>query len=131
MVKVEWKEHHGKDATWEMEDEMRTRHPELFLEQGESQRKRQNYENRRVPFNAKRKANTGSSSNSNQEGDAKSTCASCGKPHFGVCRWASGACFECGEMGHRVKDCPKTKADDGKKNGNTSGSAQKGNVGKG
>ena len=31
----------------------------------ESQRKRQNYENRRVSFNAKKKANMGSSSNSN------------------------------------------------------------------
>ncbi|XP_028063155.1 uncharacterized protein LOC114266450 [Camellia sinensis] len=71
----------------------------------------------------------GCSSNSNWEGDTKPTCASSGKPHFGVCRWASGACFECGEIGHRVKDCPKTKADDGKKNGNTSGSAQK-NIGR-
>ncbi|XP_028107836.1 uncharacterized protein LOC114306752 [Camellia sinensis] len=34
MIKVEWKEHHGKDATWEMEEEMRIRHPELFPEQG-------------------------------------------------------------------------------------------------
>ena len=36
MVKVEWKEHYGKDATWEMEEEMRIRHPELFLDQGNS-----------------------------------------------------------------------------------------------
>ena len=36
MVKVEWKEHYGEDATWEMEEEMKVRHPELFLEQGNS-----------------------------------------------------------------------------------------------
>ncbi|XP_028078490.1 uncharacterized protein LOC114280331 [Camellia sinensis] len=69
---------------------------------GESQRKRQNYDNRRVPFNTKKKANVDS----------------------------SRACYECGEIGHRVKDCPKTKADDGQRNGSTSGSAQKNNVGR-
>ncbi|XP_028098130.1 uncharacterized protein LOC114297847 [Camellia sinensis] len=53
---------------------------------GESQRKRQNYDNRRVPFNAKKKINMGSSNNSNQEGNVKPTCTSCGKLHFGVCR---------------------------------------------
>ncbi|XP_028080615.1 uncharacterized protein LOC114282169 [Camellia sinensis] len=30
MVKVEWKEHCGKEATWEQEDEMRQHYPELF-----------------------------------------------------------------------------------------------------
>ena len=36
MVKVEWKEHYGEDATWEMEEEMKVQHPELFLELGNS-----------------------------------------------------------------------------------------------
>ena len=27
MVKIEWKEHYGKDATWEMEEEMEIRYP--------------------------------------------------------------------------------------------------------
>ncbi|XP_028108314.1 uncharacterized protein LOC114307131 [Camellia sinensis] len=88
-----------------------------YQSSGESQRKIQNYDNRRVPFGAKKNANMGSSSNSNQEGGTRLTCLSCGKPHFVVFRWASGACFKCGEMGHRVKDCPKTKTNDGKKNG--------------
>ena len=101
-----------------------------YQSSADSQRKRQNYDNHRVSFNAKKIANVGSFSNSNQVGNAKLTCASCGKPYFEVCHWASGACFECGEIGHRVKDCLKTKADDGKKNGNTSGSAQKNNVGR-
>lgn len=74
---------------------------------GESQRKRQNYENHRTSFDANKRVNVGNSSNSNRVSDTRPTCSSYGKPHFGVCRWESGACFECGEMGHRVKDCPK------------------------
>ncbi|GMP38512.1 hypothetical protein CsSME_00009728 [Camellia sinensis var. sinensis] len=34
MVKVEWKEHYGTDATWEKEDEMRLRYPHLFPDEG-------------------------------------------------------------------------------------------------
>ena len=34
MVKVEWKEHYGTGATWEKEEDMRIRYPELFWEQG-------------------------------------------------------------------------------------------------
>ncbi|XP_033509069.1 uncharacterized protein [Nicotiana tomentosiformis] len=34
------------------------------------------------------------------------TCTECGKNHFGTCRKASGACFNCGSFDHKVKDCP-------------------------
>ena len=34
MVKVEWKEHYGTEATWEKEEDMRIRYPKLFSEQG-------------------------------------------------------------------------------------------------
>ncbi|KAF5956128.1 hypothetical protein HYC85_008984 [Camellia sinensis] len=34
MVKVEWKEHYGTDATWEKEEEMRLRYPHLFPDEG-------------------------------------------------------------------------------------------------
>ncbi|XP_060190712.1 uncharacterized protein LOC132619976 [Lycium barbarum] len=34
------------------------------------------------------------------------TCAQCGKNHYGTCRRASGACFNCGRFDHKVKDCP-------------------------
>ena len=34
MVKVEWKEHYGTAATWEKEEDMRVRYPELFWELG-------------------------------------------------------------------------------------------------
>ncbi|XP_028073717.1 uncharacterized protein LOC114276136 [Camellia sinensis] len=100
-----------------------------YQSSSEGQRKRQNYDNRRVPFKAKKKVNVDSSSNPNQDGNAKPLCTSCGKLHFGVCRWATGACYECGEIGHRVKDCPKARTGDGKRNGSTSGSAQKNNIG--
>nr|XP_033514252.1 uncharacterized protein LOC104104928 [Nicotiana tomentosiformis] len=34
------------------------------------------------------------------------TCAQREKNHYGVCRRASGACFNCRSMDHKVKDCP-------------------------
>ncbi|XP_055802614.1 uncharacterized protein LOC129871678 [Solanum dulcamara] len=34
------------------------------------------------------------------------TCTQCGKNHFGTCRRASGACFNCGNFDHKVRDCP-------------------------
>ncbi|KAJ0907054.1 putative transcription factor interactor and regulator CCHC(Zn) family [Helianthus annuus] len=33
-------------------------------------------------------------------------CATC-KPHSGVCRRAERLCFNCGDAGHLVKECPK------------------------
>ena len=38
-------------------------------------------------------------------------CSKCGKKHNGVCYRESGACFKCGKMGHRVKDCPTLKSE--------------------
>ncbi|XP_016675347.1 uncharacterized protein [Gossypium hirsutum] len=32
-------------------------------------------------------------------------CRDCGKVHLGECRKCSGACFRCGSMEHRVRDC--------------------------
>ncbi|XP_055803407.1 uncharacterized protein LOC129872443 [Solanum dulcamara] len=37
------------------------------------------------------------------------TCAEYGKNHYGACRRASGACFNCGSFDHKVRDCPKPK----------------------
>ncbi|KAL4643006.1 hypothetical protein ACB092_02G061200 [Castanea dentata] len=38
-------------------------------------------------------------------------CQKCGKKHKGVCYRESGACFKCGQMGHRIKDCPAMKSE--------------------
>ncbi|XP_028058995.1 uncharacterized protein LOC114262791 [Camellia sinensis] len=86
-----------------------------YQSSGENQRKRQDYDNRQAPSNVNKKVSVGNSSNSNQESGTRLTCTSCGMRHFGVCHQASGVCFECGEMGHHIKDCPKVKAKDGKK----------------
>ncbi|KAF5785586.1 putative nucleotidyltransferase, Ribonuclease H [Helianthus annuus] len=34
-------------------------------------------------------------------------CATCGKPHKGICRRAEGLCFKCGDAGHMIKACPQ------------------------
>nr|GFB18739.1 zinc finger, CCHC-type, retrotransposon Gag domain protein [Tanacetum cinerariifolium] len=36
-------------------------------------------------------------------------CATCGKPHLGVCYKATGGCFTCGSTQHKGKDCPQGK----------------------
>nr|GFB41587.1 zinc finger, CCHC-type, retrotransposon Gag domain protein [Tanacetum cinerariifolium] len=36
-------------------------------------------------------------------------CATCGKPHPGVCYKATRGCFTCGSTQHKVKDCPQGK----------------------
>nr|GFD32005.1 zinc finger, CCHC-type, retrotransposon Gag domain protein [Tanacetum cinerariifolium] len=36
-------------------------------------------------------------------------CATCGKPHPGVCYMATGGCFTCGFTQHKVKDYPQGK----------------------
>ncbi|XP_027082397.1 uncharacterized protein [Coffea arabica] len=44
-------------------------------------------------------------------------CKTYGKIHRGECRIGTGACFECGQQGHRVMNCPNRKVE-GDKSGN-------------
>ncbi|XP_075478814.1 uncharacterized protein LOC142519666 [Primulina tabacum] len=36
-------------------------------------------------------------------------CDTCRQKHIGECYRKTGACFKCGKVGHRVKDCPDNK----------------------
>ena len=38
-------------------------------------------------------------------------CSKCDKKHNGVSYRESGACFKCGKMGHRIKDCLALKSE--------------------
>ncbi|XP_027157307.1 uncharacterized protein LOC113777222 [Coffea eugenioides] len=38
-------------------------------------------------------------------------CAYYHRRHPGECRWKTGACFNCRQVGHRAKDCPKPPTD--------------------
>ena len=37
----------------------------------------------------------------------KPLCFNCGKHHWGECRRYTGACFRCGDRGHKARDCPR------------------------
>ncbi|XP_075515776.1 uncharacterized protein LOC142550587 [Primulina tabacum] len=36
-------------------------------------------------------------------------CDTCRRKHVGECYRKTGACFKCGKVGHRIKDCPDNK----------------------
>ncbi|XP_028071220.1 uncharacterized protein LOC114273619, partial [Camellia sinensis] len=50
--------------------------------------------------------NTGFSSSSSQSSGSMPVCPECGRKHKGMCHHASGTCFQCGKIGHMIRDCP-------------------------
>ena len=34
-------------------------------------------------------------------------CGTCGKQHFGVCKFGSQGCYRCREIGYLKRDCPR------------------------
>ena len=41
------------------------------------------------------------------QGKPMETCGQCGRQHPGPCRSFTGSCFECGDRGHKVTNCPR------------------------
>ncbi|XP_074323743.1 uncharacterized protein LOC141660655 [Apium graveolens] len=49
----------------------------------------------------------------------KVTCSRCSKNHLDKdCHWNTGACFSCGEKGHKISECPKRDPNRNKDNTN-------------
>jgi len=53
----------------------------------------------------------GSPHKGNQTGSPRttSTCKKCGRAHSGECRRGTDSCFECGQAGHYVANCPNRR----------------------
>ena len=54
-----------------------------------------------------------------RDSGARLSCSRCGRNHLDKdCRWNTGACFSCGETGHKVAECPKRDTSRDKDNKN-------------
>ncbi|KAH0712585.1 hypothetical protein KY289_008544 [Solanum tuberosum] len=48
-----------------------------------------------------------------QRGSKPPACAKCGRNYLGICREGSTGCFKCGQSGHFMRECPKSKQGSG------------------
>ncbi|KAL3741598.1 hypothetical protein ACJRO7_017116 [Eucalyptus globulus] len=75
----------------------------LNLNRGDNQFGRRPMPGGRYPVPPNRKGGVGKSSSSYHE-----ACRSCGRRHGSApCPLRTGACYECGQQGHRARDCPR------------------------
>ncbi|KAL8261288.1 hypothetical protein R6Q59_025337 [Mikania micrantha] len=51
----------------------------------------------------------------NNKNNFHEACKRCGKTHHGTCYRLTGACFQCGQVGHLTRDCKNPKP---RRNGN-------------
>ncbi|XP_028100293.1 uncharacterized protein LOC114299695 [Camellia sinensis] len=70
--------------------------------------KRQNFNKGTTSTNKKLKFGNSSNLGSTQSGNSVPTCTVYGKKHRGVCYLTTGACYQCGKMGHMAKDCTQS-----------------------
>ena len=67
------------------------------------------HENKKRALEVKEPNNVRKRNNDNRNGERINypQCQTCRRYHLGECRRVNGVCFNCGNRGHLIKDCPR------------------------